>query len=364
MEWNVEGCGGKLTHPEGSLTSPNYPKRYDHELTCVWEINAEYGHSIVLTVHDFDMESSSTCEYDSLTVARDSMFNNTIRKICQSISSPTVITSDGHQVFVKFTSDESNNGKGFNITYKTVFSQCGGISVGSSGIISTPNYPTQNYEDNKVCEWNIKTDLSHSLVFQFTDFDIETSEDCSKDYVDVYDPIADVILTRECGSKIPPDNNYQSSRNELNIRLVTDNSITAKGFRGNFSVHCGAIITTNTSGEFQYRRISENYECTWTIKAGDLAKKVVLTFTYMNVFLEHVDGCLSKISVYEGEKISGSARAAFCGWKTPPAIYSYGNALTIHLNSSSLSYLSEFDIHYSVLDNGEILRFISQENLS
>lgn len=354
MEWYVEGCGGKLTHPEGSLLSPNYPKKYDHGLTCLWEIVADYGYSVVLTVHDFDLETSSTCEYDSLSIARDSSFNHTIRKICQTLLEPTVITSDGHQVFVKFTSDESHNGRGFNISYRTSFSQCGGTTVGTSGIISTPNYPTHNYENNKACEWNIKTDPSHSLLFQFTDFDLEESDNCTKDSVEIYDPATTTVQWRGCGNQLPALNVFMSVRNELNVRLFSDDSITAKGFKGNFSVVCGAFITTNDSGEFQYRRSSDSNECMWVIKAGDPSKKVVLTFTYMNIFIETSEGCLSKIQVFEGNNIGGPLRATFCGSKAPPAIYSYGHALTVYLNSSSLSYLSEFDIHYSVLDNGEL----------
>ena len=41
LEWYNEGCGGKLTHPSGSLTSPNYPRRYTNEITCIWEIEVE-----------------------------------------------------------------------------------------------------------------------------------------------------------------------------------------------------------------------------------------------------------------------------------------------------------------------------------
>lgn len=364
MEWYVEGCGGKLTHPEGSFTSPNYPKKYEHGLTCLWEIVADYGYSIVLTVQDFDLETSTECEYDSLTIARDSSFNHTIQKICQTLSEPTVITSDGHQVFVKFESDYSHNGRGFNISYRTNFSQCGGTTVGTNGIISTPNYPTHNYENNKVCEWNIKTDQSHSLLFQFTDFDLEGSPNCTKDFVEIFDPTTKEIQWRGCGNQLPAFNHFQSTRNELNVRLTSDDTITAKGFKGNFSVVCGAIITTNSSGEFQYRRNSDSNECMWVVKSGDPSKKVVLTFTYMNIFLETIDGCLSTIIVVEGDKLSGPVRASFCGSKSPPAIYSYGNTLTVYLNSSSLSYLSEFDIHYSVLDNGETERLISNENLS
>lgn len=100
---------------------------------------------------------------------------------------------------------------------------------------------------------------------------------------------------------------------------------------------------------------SRDVDCVWTIIADDPAKKVVVTFTYSIIFLEGMDGCLSKIEVFDGDSDKGALKASFCGSKTPPAIYSNGNALTVKLNKTSLGLMSEFDIHYSVMDNGKPL---------
>lgn len=342
-----------MYHPEGTITSPNYPKRYSHDVTCLWEINVEYGYTIEVVVHDLEIEHSSSCEYDFLAFAAEPSHNTTLLKMCESISVPTVLTSDGHKLYLKFNADDSNNGRGFNLTYRSVLSDCGGTFSGSHGVISTPKYPTQNYENKKNCEWNIKTDESHSLTFQFTDFDLESSENCSKDFVEIYDPLFDKQLWKGCGNQMPNRTVFKSERNQLNIRLTTDETTTAKGFRGNFTQNCGARIVTNDTGGFQFQK-SINFDdtvCTWIIISGDPSKKVTLTFTYINIYLETVEGCPSKIEVFDGDSDQGSLRTSFCGAKAPPAITSNGNALTVKLNSSSLNFLSEFDIHYSVMDN-------------
>lgn len=93
--------------------------------------------------------------------------------------------------------------------------------------------------------------------------------------------------------------------------------------------------------------------CIWTIIAADPMKKVVVTFTHTNLFVETSEGCLSNIKVFDGDSDAGSLKKSFCGSKTPPAFFSNGNALTLKMNTSSLSFASEFDIHYTVLDNGE-----------
>lgn len=120
LEWYNEGCGGRLTQKRGTLLSPNYPRRYDHDLICIWEIVVDYGYTTKFTVNDLEMERSDDCQFDSLIFAHDSNFTNQITRICRAIHQPLTFTAEGHQVFVKFESDESASSRGFNISYETV----------------------------------------------------------------------------------------------------------------------------------------------------------------------------------------------------------------------------------------------------
>lgn len=329
-------------------------------MTCNWEISVEYGFNIQITIHDVEIEKSSTCEFDSLIIAHDKSFNSTVTKICESIRQPTVITVDGHQAFIKFESDESHNGKGFNITYESVISDCGGVLFATNGVIKTPSYPTKNYDFNKTCEWKIQTDNAHRLMFQLIDFDLEASTNCTKDALEIYDPFFKETLWRGCGSQMPNVTKFTSKRNELVVKLISDGTVNAKGFIGNFTVACGGRIVTNDSGEIIYRATGDVSDCYWSIIADDPAKHVTLTFTYSRIFIDFdfEAECFSRVHVYEGDLDSlGAQRATFCGSKVPPAIISSGNSLTVYLNTTSMSALSEFDVHYSVLDNGKEIDF-------
>lgn len=332
--------------------SPDFPKRYTHGLICIWEINVEYGNNIEITINELDIEHNKDCEFDSLTFANDKNFSHIISKECSTIHEPKIITSSGHNLYVKFSSDDSNNGRGFNVSYRSILSPCGGKMVGSKGVISTKDYPSENYENNLICEWNIRTDPFHSIVFQFLAFDLESSENCSKDIVEIYDPVFKNLLWSGCGNEMPNQTFFQSKRNEINVILRTDDSGTAKGFKGNFSDACGARIVVNDSGSITFRRSMEVYNCTWNLLAADPTKKITLTFTFVKIFIEADDNCFSKIYVFEGDSEEGPVKTSFCGSKTPPALVSNGNALTVKLNTTSLNYYSEFDIHYSVMDNG------------
>jgi len=68
LEWIVDGCGGTLDQPEGEFTSPGYPGFYPPSTTCEWNIVADYGYTIEITIVDFWFEMSRSCALDALAV--------------------------------------------------------------------------------------------------------------------------------------------------------------------------------------------------------------------------------------------------------------------------------------------------------
>lgn len=68
LEYEIQGCGGILNKPEGTFTSPNYPKEYPLDTHCQWMIEVEYGHLIEITFTDFDFEASPNCGQDGVIV--------------------------------------------------------------------------------------------------------------------------------------------------------------------------------------------------------------------------------------------------------------------------------------------------------
>jgi len=68
LEWIVDGCGGTLDQPEGEFISPGYPGFYPPSTTCEWNIVADYGYIIEITIVDFWFEISRSCELDALAV--------------------------------------------------------------------------------------------------------------------------------------------------------------------------------------------------------------------------------------------------------------------------------------------------------
>ncbi|WAR06635.1 CUBN-like protein [Mya arenaria] len=207
LQYITNGCGGYLRTPTGSFISPNYPNPYPHRRQCEWTI---YGGP-------------------DDTAPR-------LAQLCHHQNSPQVLSSPGNTMFVRFKSDGSTAGNGFNVTYRTV-TGCGGNFTIQRGTIVSKNYPN-NYPNSSVCEWLVTVKDRHNIELEFTDFDVEgASSDCRYDYVAVYDgPSIDATeLMKHCGNSLPNSTRYRSLSNQLYIRMKTDGSVSRRGFRANYT---------------------------------------------------------------------------------------------------------------------------------
>lgn len=71
------------------------------------------------------------------------------------------------------------------------------------------------------------------------DFDIEDSDSCNKDSLQLYEgklAIDSRLRFSYCGSQLPYENSFNSIKNELLVIFTTDGEIEAKGFKLNYSM--------------------------------------------------------------------------------------------------------------------------------
>lgn len=184
LEWALDGCGGVLTRPFDTFTSPGYPRSYPLGVECEWQIEVEHGQSIEITILDVYMEKTRGCDFDKVTVyAGPDDSGPKVLEACHS-DKPVVYTSSSNQLFVKFISDDSFNGRGFKAKYKSVEGICGGKYSSHSGVITSANYP-KNYPHNQNCEYLLEVDKNHVVNLTFVDLDVETTVNCTDDYVEV-----------------------------------------------------------------------------------------------------------------------------------------------------------------------------------
>lgn len=124
------------------------------------------------------------------------------------------------------------------------------------GNINSQNYP-KNYEANSKCEWLLQTEDSHSIIFQFTDFDIEASDNCTKDVVRIYDGAVqnnNTLLFRSCGNMVGANRTgfanrpLKSTSNSMLVVFESNDNFEAKGFSAQYSMVFWIILIVDNCG--------------------------------------------------------------------------------------------------------------------
>ncbi|KAI8508634.1 hypothetical protein Bbelb_137330 [Branchiostoma belcheri] len=136
----VSGCGGNLTAPSGGpVTSPNYPSNYGSSQNCEWLITVPAGSTIRLTFDSFDVEQ----DYDYLRIYDGDSASAAVLQELTGPQTSTVspIVSTSNVMFLRFTSDESEERQGFNFSYTSNSTYGVNVALGKAA------FQTSDYED-------------------------------------------------------------------------------------------------------------------------------------------------------------------------------------------------------------------------
>ncbi len=112
-------CGEVLNDMNGTIASPNYPRKYAFRLNCVWTLNAPSNYSIKLIFDDFETES----RHDTVEVFDGKTVNDTLLDTFSGKYETTYlpdITSNSESMTIRFHTDSSSNHRGFSAHYMVV----------------------------------------------------------------------------------------------------------------------------------------------------------------------------------------------------------------------------------------------------
>ena len=105
--------------PAHSLTSTNFPDAYNNNENRQWLVKAPYGHIILFTFVDFDIEwGGRDCLYDWVQV-EDATGEELLPKSCGP-RMPASFLSKSNMATVRFQSDRSVKAAGFKLEYRIV----------------------------------------------------------------------------------------------------------------------------------------------------------------------------------------------------------------------------------------------------
>ena len=232
VSYRMSGCGGIIQSPQ-TLTSPNFPAYYGTGMDCVWVVDlSEFGQQVQVTFNDLQLDSDD-CTMDYLTILNGRLPSSPeLGRFCGS-NRPSVIRSQSSYLWIRFHSDNiAGSSRGFSLDIQGLTSGCGGIYHSRTGMLTSPNYPSQ-YGTNLECEWEIRSDPGYKIIATFSDrFDVENSTGCVRDFVELFDQTDEQTWTslgRFCGKQLPSV--VTSSAENMKILFRTDSANQGDGFR-------------------------------------------------------------------------------------------------------------------------------------
>ncbi|EDV30246.2 uncharacterized protein Dana_GF23044 [Drosophila ananassae] len=227
-------CKFEITSSYGVLQSPNYPEDYPRNIYCYWHFQTVLGHRIQLTFHDFAVESHQECIYDYVAIYDGKSENSSTLGIYCGGREPYGVIASSNEMFMVLATDAGLQRKGFKATF---VSECGGYlraTNHSQTFYSHPRYGSRPYKRNMYCDWRIQADPESSVKIRFLHFEIEYSERCDYDFLEVTEEgySMNTIHGRFCGKHKPPI--IISNSDTLLLRFQTDESNSLRGFAISF----------------------------------------------------------------------------------------------------------------------------------
>ncbi|XP_015795561.2 cubilin-like, partial [Tetranychus urticae] len=329
LEWSMVGCGGYLTADRGEITSPGYPNPYPHRVTCQWTIKAKPGYKISLSVFDYFIESSTTCNFDSLQIfSGPDLTSPRLLKLCgRSLSSKT-LSSNGNYMTIFFSSDDLIAGKGFRLTYYTEPGTCGGYQNLDEGTITSPNYPL-SYDSSDDCEWILGFG-SDRIKITIQDLDIPSSANCTESFLAFYSDSSNK-LAQLCGNEVPTEQIISPSSN-IRVRFKANGKATGKGFKFLYQVICGGDRIAEEYPKVirnpNYPSISnKNPSCDWVIRTNkqNPGKRIMWRF------IKIISAGSGSLELREGDSRDSPLIAKYTDSSHPLPVITQGNSLFVHL---------------------------------
>ncbi|XP_069583000.1 CUB and sushi domain-containing protein 1 [Ranitomeya imitator] len=282
-----QNCGGVVQGPNGTIESPGFPHGYPNYANCTWIIITGERNRIQLSFQIFALEE----DFDILSVFDGQPQQGNLKVRLSGFQLPSSIVSTGSILTLWFTTDFAVSAQGFKAVYEVLPSHtcgnpgeivkgvlhgtrfnigdkirynclagyileghstltcivspgngaswdfpspfcraegsCGGTLRGTSGIISSPHFPSE-YENNADCTWTILAEPGDTIALVFTDFQMEEGYD----FLEISGTEAPSIWLT--GMNLPSP--VISNKNWLRLHFTSDSNHRRKGFNAQFQV--------------------------------------------------------------------------------------------------------------------------------
>uniref|UniRef100_A0A6I8R978 Metalloendopeptidase n=1 Tax=Xenopus tropicalis TaxID=8364 RepID=A0A6I8R978_XENTR len=216
------------------------------------------------------------------------------------------------------------------------------------GTLKSANYPSP-YPNNAKSYFLIRTG-SQQVSLKFEAFDIQSSPQCSADYIKIYDgstKSSPVLLEKSCGTgKHPP---LIASGRALLLEFLSDGAQTATGFKALYeTVECGGTYTTplrNITSPNYPKDYPPSKVCLYLISAPP---SYTISLRVVTMDIEKSRQCRRDyLEIYNGDSTSAPLLGRFCGSLMMCSPRSNGNSMLLRFVTNGDTQGKGFLLRYS-----------------
>ncbi|GBP07555.1 Cubilin [Eumeta japonica] len=234
---------------------------------------------------------------------------------------------------------------------------CGGVIDAMEGNLAYPLNNATTYGHNVRCAWVIHTVPDKVINVTFTRFDVEFSNDCTSDFLQIHDGRNSMsqLIGRFCGTELPKGGNIISSHNNLYFWFRSDASQASQGFAlhwTSIAPVCGGQINERVYGVITSPgspgRYPPNRDCNWQLSV-DPGKRIQINFFQLD--LENHPNCsFDYLEMFDGNSRTDSLLGRYCNTSLPQPIHSAGSNMLIHFHSDAFSSGGGFQISFAATE--------------
>lgn len=219
-----------INYSTGTISTNNGSKPYLPNSSCNWLLKPDCGKTLQLQFNTFNLAQGDTLfvfdgENEQATLIQ--YFTNSNLPVLIGQIGTTTLKSTTNKLFLKFTSDQQNEGFGFNAYFKTIY--CGIDTLTAPNGIISDGSNVCDYLNYTNCRWIIKPHNAQSIKIEFTHFDLASNN--SGDYITIYkNSISTSNQIIQLNAFNPPTQPIFVPSGTAIIRFITNSAVTSSGW--------------------------------------------------------------------------------------------------------------------------------------
>ncbi|KAH8330032.1 hypothetical protein KR074_010232, partial [Drosophila pseudoananassae] len=232
-----ESCGQQISIDESDFDYIQLSRQAPRNESCLWVIQAQEAtkHIIVTPTHvklretaDAQYPTEGDCMSEGVKIYEGTEATGTPRlTFCRS--HPPAIISNGQALTISVPLMLVEE---FDAHYMTMDNACGSLYTALSGKFTTPYYPS-SYPANIECTWVLVASAGNSLSLTLESMDLEQSEGCNRDYLEVREEGSrGALIGVYCGQTVPP---VIRSRGTIWMKFKSDDDNVGEGFMASYN---------------------------------------------------------------------------------------------------------------------------------